>query len=118
MTELTEQIELIDEADRIAMVIEHPNGYSTMYFDECRGELHAEPSYMKLFRAWKNDDAGEMTEAEEELEADGYLVSDLVFPGIYDLEEVVWYDGDIPYASLSGYDFRVDNILTTNLPIY
>lgn len=117
MTELEEQIEQAELDDRIAMVLEQPNGYSVLFFDERGGALHAEPAYLKLFQAVKNANEEDMADAEEELRDTDYLIADIIYPGVYSISEVIWYERDVPYTSLSGYNFRVDNILTTDLPI-
>lgn len=109
--------------DRIALVIEHPNGISICLFDSRGGYLTSEPAYLDLFRALKNDVLDyEMNDAanaaKSSLMESGYLLSDFIYPGCYDIEEFVSYkDGDEMYTSFQGVDFTVDSIIATTMPI-
>lgn len=110
------------ESDRAAIIIEHPNGLSTMFFDTQGGMLFSVPSYVDLFTAFKTslmdyemNDA--VNDAKTRLIDEDFLVFELVYPGIYDIDELTTRDDNEYIVAFHGEMFPVDSILTTDLPI-
>lgn len=110
-------------ANVFCVILEQPNGVSEIYFDDHDHMCHAQQAYQDMFRALKSTgDIDEMEsalmDALSELRTAGYLMFYMEYPGAYPDEfEISEQMNGERFRFFNGEPYRIDSVITTELPI-